>query len=415
MDGEATLHLGSVGGEFSPGRLIAVTDEPEIQSELMQPTVLSKFESGPQKLTVRFDSIDNPSADDIAKVSSEPWSDHFEIRDGKIRPKYVPIRQKVKNPQGRTDFGWDDVMKEKHLRAAWGRGWKEFPYPRPPHNGVLHICGGGPSLRDCLPELRRHARKPRNFIAALNKTHDFLLNLPKLGLGQPIIPWAAALLDPCAWVKDYITPRAGVQYFIGDQCAPETFDVFEKPGLTKWIFRSTKVAGDMGIPPRNSHPIFGGSTVGLRFRTIGYFAGFREIHYWGFDSSAAVDAANPDGRMHGYEKVDSVKDRLSVKIIDEDGFEREFITNSHMARQAQEWLEGRDEWIELYKKGVVQWIKEVFHGDGLLPTTAARLGLHADPKRNNTENMIEARQDTERQDAAITPTSAVNTGATHAG
>ena len=121
MDGEATLHLGSVGGEFSPDRIKAVDDD-DIASELQAASTLvpvSQFD-GPQKITVRFDSMDNPSAEDIAKVSSEPWSDHFEIRDGKIRPKYVPIRQKVKNPQGRTDFGWDDVMKEKHLTVVLG-------------------------------------------------------------------------------------------------------------------------------------------------------------------------------------------------------------------------------------------------------------------------------------------------------
>ena len=62
-----------------------------------------------------------------------------------------------------------------------------------------------------------------------------------------------------------------------------------------------------------------------------------------------------------------------------------------MARQAQEWNEGRDEWIEMYRQGKVQWIKEVFHGDGLLPETAARLGLHADPKRNCVKDMRELR------------------------
>ncbi len=50
-----------------------------------------------------------------------------------------------------------------------------------------------------------------------------------------------------------------------------------------------------------------------RCRTMGYYMGFREIHYWGFDSSAEITEDRPDGKMHGYEKVESVKDRIKVK------------------------------------------------------------------------------------------------------
>ena len=334
---------------------------------------------------VVFDNIENPTEDDIRKVSNWPVCDHFEIKDGKICPKYVPIRDKIKPPQGRTDYGWNDEMKQKHLRAAYGRGWPQFPYNPRPHDGVMHIVGGGPSLKRCLPELRRVARTKKNFILSVNKTHDFLWNLPQLGLGQAIPSWGAVLLDPCDWVKDYITPRPGVQYLIGDQCAPATFDVFEKPGITKYVWRATHPKKDHGIPPENMLFIIGGSTVGLRCRTLSYFMGFREIHYWGFDSSA--DESN---KLHGYDKVESAPDRLTIKAMDEHGLEQEFVTNSHMARQAQEWLELRDEWIANCKAGRVQWIKEIFHGDGLLPTIASRLGQHADPKRNLvTDNMVE--------------------------
>lgn len=120
---------------------------------------------------------------------------------------------------------------------------------------------------------------------------------------------------------------------------------------------------------------------------MGYYMGFREIHLWGFDSSAEVTKDRPDGRMHGYDKVESVKDRISIKVIDENGFEKEFITNTHMARQAQEFIELRENWINMFRNGRVEWVKEVFHGDGLLPTIAARLGMHADKSVNYTDKM----------------------------
>ncbi len=259
MSAETTLHLGSAGGQKPPGVPMPVPAvlgnglPPENDCPILDINFDFAADKGghPKKVTVHFDNPNDPSPNDLAKLLTPPISDHFELHDGKIRARYVPIRERVKNPQGRTDYGWNDEMKKRHLTSAYARGWKQFPYPRPAHNGVLHIVGGGPSLRDCIPELRRAWRRPRNFVAALNKTHDFLLNLPKHGLGQAIKPWAAALLDPCDWVKDYITPHQGVHYFIGDQCAPATFDVFERPELAKhrWIFRSIKVAGDFGIPP----------------------------------------------------------------------------------------------------------------------------------------------------------------------
>lgn len=338
--------------------------------------------------TVCFESIENPTPRDLMNLNLPGVRESFELVDGKIRPKYVPLRDRIKPPQGRTDFGWDAEMRRNHLRSAYGRGWQQFPYGFRAHDGVLHLVGGGPSLKDNIKALRRYSQKPKNFVLSVNKTHDFLFDLPKHKLGPPIKSWGAALLDPCAWVKDYITPRPGVQYLIGDQCAPATFDVFEKPELTKWVWRATNPAKDQDIVPKGMAFVYGGSTVGLRMRTMGYYMGFREIHYWGFDSSAEITPDRPDGKMHGYHKDESVKDRVCVKIMDEKGFEKEFLTNTHMARQADEFTEVFYEWVKQFRTGRAEWIKDVFHGDGLLPTVAARMGLHADPERNFTEGMV---------------------------
>lgn len=340
------------------------------------------------KVSIRFDNPDNPTEADLDMFHNNTVvSDFFELKDGKISVRFVPIRDRIKDPEGRTDYGWNDEKRRQHLKSAYSRGWKHFPFRMAPHDGVMHIVGGGPSLRKCLPALRKLAKKKKHFVLSVNKSHDFLLNLPKLGLGEPIKSWGAALLDPCDWVKDYITPRPGVQYFIGDQCAPATFDVFDKDGISKWIWRATNPTKDRDITPQ-SHPyIGGGSTVGLRMRTFSYMCGFRHIHYWGFDSSAEVTDDAPEGKMHGYEKIDSVGDRVKIKATDEHGFEQTFTTNTHMGRQAQEYIDIRDNWIKGTQARKYQWIYETFHGEGLLPTIAARLGLHSDPKRNCTTDM----------------------------
>lgn len=335
---------------------------------------------------ITFDDINNPSPRDLLTITRPIIRESFELVGGKIRPRWVSIEDRIKAPIGRADYGWDVAMRRKHLASAYARGWQQFPYPFHAHDGVLHIVGGGPSLKGCIKALRRHALRPKNFVLSVNKTHDFLFNLPKLGLGPPIKSWGAVLLDPCDWVKDYITPRPGVQYLIGDQCAPATFDVFDKPEFSKWVWRATNPDKDLDIVPQDMAFVYGGSTVGLRCRTMGYYMGFRKIHYWGFDSSCEVTPERRDGKLHAYEKVDSVKDRISIKIIDEgaEKTEVEFLTNTHMARQAQEFKKIHNEWVNLFREGKAEWVFDIFHGDGLLPTLAANMGLHADPRRNST-------------------------------
>lgn len=348
------------------------------------------------KYAVAFENPDNPTEKDRALLSHPQVASHFEIKDGKISPKFVPIRERIVNPTGRTDYGWNEDKRRMHLKSAYARSWKEFPWILRPHNGTAIIVGGGPSLRKNIPKLRRLARQKGHYIITTNKTHDFLLNLPKLGLGPPIKPWAAVLLDPCDWVKDYITPQPGIQYLIGDQCAPTTFDVFEKEGISRWIWRSTSPKSDHDIVPQKMLMVFGGSTGGMRCRQIMYFNGFRKVLYFGMDSSLH------DDKLHAYEKWDSVDDRVSVKVLDENGFERAFTTNSHMARQAQEWLEMRDMWIESVRAGKNDWVDEIFYGDGLLPTIAARLGQHADRKLNmpKTQTLIPGDRKPEVQHAS---------------
>src|SRR5690348_9720698 len=132
---------------------------------------------------VVFENVDAPTEADLRTLAMPGVCDSFELKDGKIVPKYVLIREKIKNPAGRTDYGWDHNMRRKHLTSAYARGWKEFPFRFQAHDGVLHIVGGGPSLKEEIKALRRASQRKKNFILSLNKTHDFLLNLPKLGYG----------------------------------------------------------------------------------------------------------------------------------------------------------------------------------------------------------------------------------------
>ncbi len=73
------------------------------------------------------------------------------------------------------------------------------------------VCGGGPSIKDTLPEIRRQLRLSKKCdVIALNKTHDWLIDKcvdPRRIIG--------VMIDPKEWVAYYQTPTKGVRYYLG--------------------------------------------------------------------------------------------------------------------------------------------------------------------------------------------------------
>lgn len=126
-------------------------------------------------------------------------------------------------------------QKYAHVTHALSRKWPEHPWVKP-HDGVLIICGGGPSMKDrgTLDKIRRLAGRSKHFVLTTNGTHDHFNRLPEKRLGPVIHSEFAVLLDPKTRVKDYISPRNGTAYFIASQCDPHTLDVFE--GFKKFLY-----------------------------------------------------------------------------------------------------------------------------------------------------------------------------------
>jgi Protein of unknown function DUF115 len=239
---------------------------------------------------------------------------------------------------------------------------------------ALIICGGGPSIGDIakLKAIRALAKKGGK-IWAVNKTHDFLLS-------KGITPWAACLLDPMAWVANYISkPQRGVLYALASQCHADVFAALK--GYAPHVWHAGIDAPDgTGYPTELLQRDYAGqdwlvipgpTTVGLRSILVGYALGFRAFHLFGLDSSMR------GAQLHAYAKAkptDAPEGWVSLRTK---AGTQKFFTNSHMARQALDFEETTERIAEMVRTKAMAPIRITVHGEGLLPELAKCYGWHA--------------------------------------
>jgi hypothetical protein len=240
---------------------------------------------------------------------------------------------------------------------------------------TLVLCGHAPSIGkpEQLKTIRRLTKKGAKVMAA-NRCHDFLLT-------KGIDVWAGILLDPIPHVANYIKPRKGVRYYIGSQCDPATFDAFDKPGIEKYIYHALAHDEQLEIIPKELHgmvlPKYG-NTVILRAMWLGLAMGFREFHFFGFDSCYENEQST---ELHASPKPETIHDKKRVKIP----FplcEQIYYSNGAMIAQA-ECFEQMVRMIamDIFMGRLPQFTIQV-HGEGMIPDIASAYGLHAKPERN---------------------------------
>lgn len=260
-----------------------------------------------------------------------------------------------------------------NIKSAMARKWLEHPWVKP-HAGNFMICGGGPSIKwaPMLNRIRRMADRGGH-VCAVNGTHDHFFDLPRKRLGPVITPSFAVLLDPKPRVARYIKPRPGVNYFIASQCDPATLDVFDAPGVRKYLYHHEghECSGLLGPKNHAVPPIF--STVGLNSILVGYRLGFRKFNMFAMESSYRTDE---DGRiigLHGYDKEKEYLDVMPPVAAKDGDTIRYFLTNAHMACQAEDFRLFVPWWKRNQDLGRFEPISLTFHGDGLLNACAAIL------------------------------------------
>lgn len=228
----------------------------------------------------------------------------------------------------------------ENIRSALAR---DLPEVRPckAHGHTLSIAGGGPSLGETYRDLSGQ-------IAAINGSLAFLLD-------KGVVPHLCGVCDPSEHIADLVAADPRVTYFIASCAHPKVFDKLLNAGchVVRWNVSSIPggeaVYGESG---REFHVIGGGSTMGLRWLTLGYTCGFRIFGLHGFDSSCRTA---PDGTRSSHAYPDHQDGKAWIVF---DGYQ----TRLNFVAQVADFCG----WMDRLREDDVDPIKITVHGDGLL-------------------------------------------------
>ncbi len=203
------------------------------------------------------------------------------------------------------------------------------------HNGKLSIIGGGPSLNDTYKEISGDSM-------VCGTAHDHVV---KLGIN----PTYAIECDPSLGQINYYKENPkGTKYLICSRCDRTMFKHLNGRDIYLWHMWES----DLGKIPYRGEPAFiCGATVLLAAIPVALSLGYKELHFYGCDSSfPSLD------RHHAYKNVEENAQVIEVAVGKEDG--EKYTTTATWVGQAQQYQDMVNNWGHLFKGH--------FHGEGML-------------------------------------------------
>jgi hypothetical protein len=231
---------------------------------------------------------------------------------------------------------------------ALGNVRKALDLPHPyfkcgePKDRPISICGSGPSLKHTIGDLVGDVMACNTSVVWL---HD-----------NGVKPDMAMFWDADPRVKQFARRITGTTYYVASRCDPIVFNQLEGMNVVIW-----HAAGDAGLmdrleewvdsPHQFSPTVNGGSAAVTRAAYLACALGYRDLHFFGVDSSFEGDVKT-DTHVRP-----SVVPEEEINVL-ADG--RWFQTTPWLAAQAQEF---ETVWRQLTQLGASITV----HGDGLIP------------------------------------------------
>jgi hypothetical protein len=206
------------------------------------------------------------------------------------------------------------------------------------HSRIAVLVGSGPSMAECLGEIRQH-QTAGHTIFAMNGAAAFLA-------GHGIMPSYQVMIDPREETKQLVGPAR--DHLIASQCHPAVFDAL--PDAKLYHLQIEGIDDDL---PEYPHPfalVGGAASVGNTSTVLAYVMGYRNLHLYGYDSS------HRDAQSHAFhQKMNDGEPNCAVTWNG-----RTYRTSLTMKLQAEK---AQDTLRLLEGEGV----KITVHGTGLLP------------------------------------------------
>ena len=171
----------------------------------------------------------------------------------------------------------------KRFRKVNKRGYPRVENMAEMREGIpIAIVGGGPSLNETWPDLKRFKK-----IIACGSVHNHLT-----GLG--VTPTWTVVCDPDPIMALYLTEHSpGTKYLVASACAEEVFDIVSKRDFAVWNCGDALIESEKW---KDQGVVFGGGcTVLSRAIYIAGCFGFWNMHFFGCDTSVRED------RHHAYD------------------------------------------------------------------------------------------------------------------
>jgi hypothetical protein len=250
--------------------------------------------------------------------------------DHATKPLYVPVLVLPNTPE---DVGDAQISANSRLKLPW---LDEVDA----HDGIAVICGGGPSIADCLDELHALHKSTATFFG-LNGASAWLAKHGMPADYQLMLDAkqeSAGLVDPAARHRLYAS-----------QVHPDTATHAD------CLFHLANLGIEDLMPPERVEAggytlIGGGVSVGITALCVAFTLGFREFHLFGYDSS------NRDRATHAYSQpMNAFLPTCEVEWAGET-----YTASMPMKMQAQAFLRYAE---AMEEEGAVIEV----HGSGLLP------------------------------------------------
>lgn len=141
---------------------------------------------------------------------------------------------------------------------------------QPERTGKLAIVGSGPSVREHLEELRSWPGE----IWAVNGAYDYLLS-------EGIVPRGFLAVDPLPGLAEYLkNPQPQTTFYVSGLCDPSVLDALDGHNVRLWFPVQDSVKYPHGL-----WLVSGGTTALTRSPFLAHMLGWRDLTYFGADSS----------------------------------------------------------------------------------------------------------------------------------